>query len=107
MELSRGPWMHYDIGCEIVGSNGALTESPARQPKPGSWMERFHDAYRAQDAAWLATVAARSAAGPSAYDGYANNAVVAAALAALASGRPQPVNLRTESNRAATRRNRR
>ncbi|MBV9722826.1 MAG: Gfo/Idh/MocA family oxidoreductase [Mycobacterium sp.] len=107
MELSRGPGMHYDIGCAIVGSNGALTESPARQPKSRGWMERFHDAYRAQDAAWLAAVAARSAAGPSAYDGYANNAVVAAALAALASGRPQPVNLRTESNRAATRRNRR
>ncbi len=30
MELGRGPGMHYDIGCEVIGSRGALTlASPA------------------------------------------------------------------------------
>jgi myo-inositol 2-dehydrogenase / D-chiro-inositol 1-dehydrogenase len=54
-------------------------------------MTRFRDAYRAQDAAWLGAVAAGSTIGPSAYDGYATNAVIDAALAALASGRPRSV----------------
>jgi myo-inositol 2-dehydrogenase/D-chiro-inositol 1-dehydrogenase len=103
MELGRGPGLHYDIGCDIVGSRGAITlASPAQthgvtadgqaaQPKLDVWMARFHDAYRAQDAAWLGAVAVRSTTGPSAYDGYATNAVIDAALAALASGRPRSV----------------
>jgi len=109
VELGRGPGMNYDIGCEIVGSNGVLTlASPARtdlaaadgvaaQPKPGAWMERFHSAYRSQDAAWLAAVAAESITGASAYDGYATNAVIDAGLASLASGRAQAVLQETES----------
>jgi myo-inositol 2-dehydrogenase / D-chiro-inositol 1-dehydrogenase len=103
MELGRGPGLQYDIGCDIVGSHGALTlasttqtdgvtaDSQAAQPKLDAWMARFHSAYRAQDAAWLDAVAARSNTGPSAYDGYATNAVIDAALAALASGRPRSV----------------
>jgi myo-inositol 2-dehydrogenase / D-chiro-inositol 1-dehydrogenase len=95
IELSRGPGMQYNIGCEVVGSRGSVTlDSPALA---GDWMERFHGAYRAQDAAWLAAVAGQSATDPSAYDGYANNAVTDAALAALASGRAQPVRQAAES----------
>jgi myo-inositol 2-dehydrogenase / D-chiro-inositol 1-dehydrogenase len=109
VELGRGPGLRYDIGCDIVGSCGAFTlASPtptdcvtaggrARRPMPDDWMERFHGAYRSQDAAWLAAVATRSNAGPSAYDGYATNAVIDAALASLASGRTQPVQQETES----------
>jgi myo-inositol 2-dehydrogenase / D-chiro-inositol 1-dehydrogenase len=107
VELGRGPGMRYDIGCEIVGSRGALTlaspadcaaaDRSAPQPQPQAWMERFHGAYRTQDAAWLAGVAAQSPTGPSAYDGYANNTVVDAALAALASGHAQSVRQETES----------
>jgi myo-inositol 2-dehydrogenase/D-chiro-inositol 1-dehydrogenase len=113
MELGRGPAMSYDIGCEVVGSRGSLTlDSPAdliaadgaaAQPKPDAWMHRFHAAYRAQDAAWLAAAATQSATGPSAYDGYANNAVVDAALAALARGRAQPVRQAIESAVGVTR----
>jgi myo-inositol 2-dehydrogenase / D-chiro-inositol 1-dehydrogenase len=106
VELGRGPGMPYDIGCEVVGSRGALTlaspaddvaaDGRATQPKPDAWMERFHGAYRSQDAAWLAAVTTRSTTGASAYDGYANNAVVDAALAALANGRAQSVRQETE-----------
>jgi myo-inositol 2-dehydrogenase / D-chiro-inositol 1-dehydrogenase len=101
VELGRGPGLKYDIGCDVVGSCGALTlppptrcvtaDSGAAQPIRDAWMERFHQAYRTQDAAWLAAVAAKSNAGPSAYDGYATNAVIDAALASLASGRTQSV----------------
>ncbi|MDT5348946.1 MAG: myo-inositol 2-dehydrogenase / D-chiro-inositol 1-dehydrogenase [Mycobacterium sp.] len=107
MELVRGPGLKYDIGCDIVGSCGALTLAPpadhttaeghAAQPNPDAWMERFHGAYRSQDAAWLAAVAAGSIAGPSAYDGYATNAVIDAALASLASGRTESVLQQIES----------
>lgn len=94
IELGRGPGMHYDIGCEVVGSGSSVTlDSPALA---ADWMERFHGAYRAQDAAWLAAVAAGSNTGPSAYDGYANNAVVDAALDSLTSGRAQSVQQETE-----------
>lgn len=100
MELGRGPGLDYDIGCDIVGSSGVLTlASPpptdgaadGDAPLPEAWMQRFHRAYRAQDAAWLAGVAAKSFNGASSYDGYATNVVIDAALASLASGRPQPV----------------
>jgi myo-inositol 2-dehydrogenase / D-chiro-inositol 1-dehydrogenase len=106
VKLGRGPGLHYDIGCDIVSSCGALTLVPpaptdcvmvddvddlVAQPIRGAWVERFHGAYRSQDAAWLAAVAAKSNTGPSAYDGYATNAVIDAALASLASGRTHPV----------------
>lgn len=108
VELGRGPGLKYDIGCDIVGSCGALSltsptltdcataDDHVAQPMPDGWMERFHAAYRSQDAAWLAAVAAKSNIGSSAYDGYATNAVIDAALASLASGRTQPVQQEAE-----------
>jgi myo-inositol 2-dehydrogenase/D-chiro-inositol 1-dehydrogenase len=100
IELGRGPGMTYDIGCEVVGSRGSLAlASPALTE---DWMERFHGAYRAQNAAWLEAVAAQSSTGPSAYDGYANNAVIDAALATLASGRAQRVRQESESTVGVT-----
>jgi myo-inositol 2-dehydrogenase/D-chiro-inositol 1-dehydrogenase len=89
MELVRGPGLHYDIGCDIVGSRGALTlDSP---PPTDDWMQRFHPAYRSQDAAWLAAVVGASNTGASAYDGYATNAVIDAALASLVTGRMERI----------------
>ncbi|OHV04810.1 Gfo/Idh/MocA family protein [Mycobacterium talmoniae] len=90
VELSRGPGLRYDIGCDILASAGTLTLA-APTPVSDSWFERFAGAYRSQNAAWLAAVAAGSITGPSTYDGYAGNAVAEAALAALRSGRAQPV----------------
>lgn len=90
VELGRGPGMRYDIGLDLVGSGGSLTLPAARQ-LPGSWIERFDGAYRAQDAAWLTAVANHSIDGPSMYDGYATNAVADAVLTALNTGRSQTV----------------
>ncbi len=98
VELGRGPGQQYDIGCDIVAARGTLTlgspmltsrampDGVAAQRMPVTWIERFGDAYRAQDAGWLAEVATESITGPSAYDGYATNAVVEAALSSLDSG---------------------
>jgi myo-inositol 2-dehydrogenase/D-chiro-inositol 1-dehydrogenase len=100
MELGRGPGLSYDIGCDIVGSAGALTLTPAdreraddhaAQPHTEAWMQRFAQAYRTQDAEWLTAIATDSAVGASARDGYATNAVIDAALASLASGRAEPI----------------
>jgi myo-inositol 2-dehydrogenase / D-chiro-inositol 1-dehydrogenase len=100
MELGRGPGLAYDIGCDIVGSAGALTLTPAdreradnhaAQPHTEAWMQRFAQAYRTQDAEWLTAIATDSAVGASARDGYATNAVIDAALASLASGHAEPI----------------
>lgn len=100
MELGRGPGLSYDIGCDIIGSAGALTLSStgpepvderAAQPDTEAWMQRFAQAYRTQDAAWLTAIATGSPVGASARDGYATNTVIDAALASLDSGHAEPV----------------
>jgi myo-inositol 2-dehydrogenase/D-chiro-inositol 1-dehydrogenase len=101
-EIGRGPGFQYDIGCDIVASAGSISlGSPSQLTRatadgagtflPGDWIERFESAYRAQDVDWAASVARNTVAGPTAYDGYANNAVVHAALQALATGRTTAV----------------
>ncbi|MGH3560515.1 MAG: Gfo/Idh/MocA family protein [Mycobacterium sp.] len=92
VEVSRGPALRYDIGCDILASRGALTLA-APTSTSGAWIERFEGAYRAQNAAFLAAVTTKSITGPSAYDGYAANTVAEAALAALREGNRQPVRL--------------
>lgn len=100
VELGRGPGLEYDIGCDLVGSCGALTL--AQRPTPNAWMERFRRAYRSQNAAWLAAVGTESHTGASAYDGYATNAVTAAALASLVSGRTESVMQETDGTQPAS-----
>lgn len=111
VELARGPGLNYEISCDLLGSRGAMRlASPARtdrvsddgendmaQLQPGAWMERFRQAYRCQDAAWLSAVAAGSSTGAGAYDGYATNTVIDAALAALTSDRAQSVKQKMDS----------
>jgi myo-inositol 2-dehydrogenase / D-chiro-inositol 1-dehydrogenase len=102
MELVRGPGLTYDIGCDIVTDAGALALAPS-EPDPAdllhpgaeAWMQRFAQAYRAQNAAWLDAVGGAEFPGASAYDGYATNAVIDAALASLASGHAESVQLQT------------
>lgn len=102
IELVRGPGLSYDIGCDIVTSRGPLTLTPS-EPDPAdllypgaeAWMQRFAQAYRTQDAAWLAAIAdGTNVAGANATDGYAVNTVIDAALASLASGHPEKVSER-------------
>lgn len=100
MELVRGQGLPYDIGCDIVTDAGALALTPSAPdpadllyPGAQAWMQRFAQAYRAQDAAWLAAVGGTEFPGASAYDGYATNAVIDAALASLVSGHAESVQL--------------
>lgn len=90
VEVGRGPAMRYDIGLDVVASGGSETLAAA-QRRSDSWLERFDGAYQTQDTAWLTAVANQAIVGPSAYDGYAANAVADAALAALTSGDTQVV----------------
>ena len=63
-----------------VGGAGAATFLP------DDWIARFGAAYRAQNVDWAASLARNTLTGPSAYDGYANNAVVHAALRSARDG---------------------
>lgn len=97
-EIGRGPGLQYEIDCDIVASAGSINlGAPSRRTRaigdagaatflPNDWIERFDGAYRAQNVDWAASLARNTLTGPTAYDGYANNAVVDAALQALATG---------------------
>ncbi|CAN5508856.1 Gfo/Idh/MocA family oxidoreductase [soil metagenome] len=99
IELSRGPGLQYEIGLDVVADHGsvslgrppmtsvAMGDRIGAQRLPKTWIERFAGAYQAQDVAWITSVASRHIVGPSAYDGYAANAAIDAALEALRSGR--------------------
>ncbi len=102
-EIGRGPGLQYDIGCDIVASAGSISLGvPSHLTRaiggagagmflPDSWIERFDGAYRAQNVDWALSLARNTLTGPTAYDGYANNAVVDAALRALATRQTTPV----------------
>jgi myo-inositol 2-dehydrogenase/D-chiro-inositol 1-dehydrogenase len=87
----------YDIRCELVGEAGTVTLAPPRTVEvrrdgqdaalvPESFGPRFADAYRRELQAWAGAAAEGGAAGPSAWDGYAANAVAEACLRSLAEG---------------------
>jgi myo-inositol 2-dehydrogenase/D-chiro-inositol 1-dehydrogenase len=62
---------------------------------PADWRERFAAAFDSELAEWLAGVAAGAEpTGPSSWDGYAATVVCDAGLAALGTGRGEPVVLR-------------
>jgi myo-inositol 2-dehydrogenase/D-chiro-inositol 1-dehydrogenase len=94
----------YDIRGEIVFESGtaALADAGPVTTRaagraggrvPADWRERFARAYDAELADWLAAAAQGTAAGPSAWDGYAAAAVTDGCLEALATGRRVPVSL--------------
>jgi myo-inositol 2-dehydrogenase/D-chiro-inositol 1-dehydrogenase len=68
----------YDIRCELVGELGTLRLAEQVEP---DFRARFATAYRRELDSWV-----RGADGPSAWDGYAANAVADACLASLAGG---------------------
>lgn len=73
----------YEIRCELVGESGTAELPHAVAP---GFLDRFHDAYRAELQAWSDALAAGPPVGPSAWDGYAAAAVADACLASLAGG---------------------
>ena len=95
----------YDIQCEVVGENGVAylpeplcvsTRKEARlgQPILMDWKRRFIDSYDVELQAFVDAVAAGSATGPSAWDGYVANVTSDACVAAQeASGAIVPITL--------------
>src|SRR5205823_2965972 len=71
----------YEVGCEVVGESGTVSLPPPiavttrsagllGSAVPADWRPRFADAYREELTAWVRDVAAGTATGPSAWDGY-------------------------------------
>lgn len=94
----------YDIRAEIVGETGtvaladpdgtAVTHHGRRSRRvPASWQERFGRTFDAEFQDWLKAVAAGTAAGPSAWDGYAAAVATQACIEALRTGQRMPVSL--------------
>jgi myo-inositol 2-dehydrogenase / D-chiro-inositol 1-dehydrogenase len=80
----------YDIRCEVVGETGTVRLDEQIEP---DFRARFAIAYQRELEAWVAGVAGGPERGPSAWDGYAANAVADACLASLASGARTAVQL--------------
>ncbi len=87
----------YEVLVDVLGEHGdAATGAPLRAVRRRNgavetvigpdWFAYFADAYRAQDAAWVASIRAGAATGPTAWDGVLAQAVVDATLESLATG---------------------
>ena len=88
----------YEVLVDVLGEHGdAATGAPLRavRRRDGAvqtvigpdWFAYFADAYRIQDAAWVASIRAGTAVGPSTWDGFLSQAVVDAVLESFATGR--------------------
>ena len=87
----------YEVTVEVLAAEGdVLTGAPVRavRRRNGSvdayigpdWFAWFAEAYRAQDQAWVASIRAGSAVGPSTWDGLVAHHVVEAIIRSLAAG---------------------
>ncbi len=82
----------YDVSVEVTGENGlARTPDPADTALHDDWFAWFSVAYRREAEAWVSSIGAGSAAGPSAWDGVAVQAVVQAIQRSVRSGREEAV----------------
>jgi myo-inositol 2-dehydrogenase / D-chiro-inositol 1-dehydrogenase len=92
----------YEVTVEVEAELGGVAMAPVMRPivrRDGSegvnigtdWFARFADAYRAEDAAWLQSITAPAAIGPSAWDGLMAERVVEAAIESLRQHRPVDV----------------
>lgn len=78
----------YDIRCEVVGAHG--TSSLPERVVP-DFQTRFADAYRIELGAWVASVQAGRAEGPSSWDGHRASVAAAACVESLLRGTPVAV----------------
>jgi myo-inositol 2-dehydrogenase/D-chiro-inositol 1-dehydrogenase len=92
----------YEVTVEVEAELGGVAMAPVMRPivrRDGSegvnigtdWFARFADAYRAEDAAWLQSITAPAAIGPSAWDGLMAERVVEAAIESLRLHQPVDV----------------
>ncbi|MBC7638723.1 MAG: Gfo/Idh/MocA family oxidoreductase [Rhodoferax sp.] len=86
-ELTYGPGCAYDVRCEVVGRTGSVATPPDGNGVDGAWVHRFDEAYRRQDAAWVASVHG-DPVGAGVMDGLANALVLAGAERSLVTGQP-------------------
>jgi myo-inositol 2-dehydrogenase/D-chiro-inositol 1-dehydrogenase len=104
VEVSVNIGYGYDIRCEVVGEAGtaALADNPGVIVRtngrfgggvPVDWRERFIRAYDVELQDWVDAVAAGSATGPTAWDGYAATVVADGCLQALRTGERVPISL--------------
>jgi myo-inositol 2-dehydrogenase/D-chiro-inositol 1-dehydrogenase len=105
VEVSVNVRYGYDIRGEVSGETGTVTLAEGNPtvirrhgfigaPIDDDWKARFLDAYDAEFRAWIPAAAAGTAAGPSAWDGYAAALVTDAGIRALATGEAQPIRMR-------------
>lgn len=94
----------YDIQCEVVGEEGTLripdpSQLSVRQKGVCSfgiqedWSLRFSDAYDTELKSWVEHTRKGTAAGPSAWDGYAAAAVAEACLKSRETGKDEEVRI--------------
>lgn len=94
----------YDIRCDILCEEGgvALPDELAptirdahgvRHQIGNDWLDRFKDAYNTEVQAWIDSVIDGQQSGPSAWDGYAAQAVCETAGAAMETGAEHSVEL--------------
>jgi myo-inositol 2-dehydrogenase/D-chiro-inositol 1-dehydrogenase len=87
----------YEVLVDVLGEHGdAATGAPLRAVRRRNgavetiigpdWFAYFAEAYRIQDAAWVASIRAGAATGPSAWDGVLAQAVVDSVLESFTSG---------------------
>jgi myo-inositol 2-dehydrogenase / D-chiro-inositol 1-dehydrogenase len=92
----------YEVSVEVDGERGGAAMAPVMRPtvrREGSssvnigtdWFARFAEAYRLEASAWLDSLVAPSAIGPSAWDGLVAERVVEAAIESLRTGQPTDV----------------
>jgi myo-inositol 2-dehydrogenase / D-chiro-inositol 1-dehydrogenase len=92
----RGEVVCEDGTVELSESAGAIVKSAGQYAGrvPANWRERFVRAFDLEFQAWIDAVTAGGTTGPSAWDGYAATVACETGLAALHSGRREPVVLR-------------
>ncbi|MFW5416080.1 Gfo/Idh/MocA family oxidoreductase [Nocardiopsis sp. CNT-189] len=94
----------YDIRCEVVGEAGTAELPPPPAPAVRSaarlstpvlqdWKDRFADAYDAEIREWVMAAAEGTAAGPSAWDGYAAAVACDAAVRSQRTGEAEPTGI--------------
>jgi len=103
IEVNADSAYGYEVGVEVVGSEGTVSIAPHHTPPVRSgrgitqrvesdWLERFTEAYLREAREWVEGVLSGSHSGPTAWDGYATLAAAEAGVVALQQG-PQAVQL--------------
>jgi len=103
VEINMDSSYGYEVGIEVVGTEGIVTVGPHRTPRirrdgqitqrvEPDWLERFARAYELEANAWARRALEGRLDGPGAWDGYATVAAAEAGVRAISEG-PQELDL--------------